>query len=76
MAFGELSFTQAKVVDIVWDLTIGRGVQAALAYCSWRAFSVYVAMSMDKAAQPLTYDAFWTVFLHQEASVRNIYRVG
>ncbi|KAH6626304.1 hypothetical protein B0J18DRAFT_137439 [Chaetomium sp. MPI-SDFR-AT-0129] len=33
-------------------------------------------MSIDKTAQPLTYDAFWIIFLHQEASVRSIYRVG
>ncbi|KAG8157774.1 hypothetical protein KVR01_012436 [Diaporthe batatas] len=73
LAFGSLSFTQAKVVDIVWDIGVGRIGQSLLAYFSWRAFSVYVRASMETT--PVTYRTYWTIFMQNHASVQSIFRL-
>ncbi|KAI7776784.1 hypothetical protein LA080_004440 [Diaporthe eres] len=70
LAFGSLSFSQAKVVDIVWDVGVGRLGQSLLAYFSWRAFSVYVRASMETA--PVTYRTFWTSLMQSDASLLSI----
>ncbi|KAH7142700.1 hypothetical protein B0J13DRAFT_503038 [Dactylonectria estremocensis] len=69
LPFGSLTFTQAKVIDIVWDLAVGRAGQSILAYYSWNAFSSYVRSSM--ATGPVTFDTFFTVYLEDEASLRS-----
>ncbi|KAH7160999.1 hypothetical protein EDB81DRAFT_783720 [Dactylonectria macrodidyma] len=69
LPFGSLTFTQAKVIDIAWDLAVGRVGQSILAYYSWNAFSSYVWSSMDTG--PVTYDTFFTVYLEDEASLRS-----
>lgn len=73
LAFGSLSFTQAKVVDIVWDIGVGRLGQSLLAYFSWKAFSVYVRASMETT--PVTYRTFWTSFMQNHASLRSIFHL-
>ncbi|KAJ9131816.1 hypothetical protein NKR23_g11557 [Pleurostoma richardsiae] len=49
LGFGSLSFTAAKVIDIMWDITVGRLGQSALVYVSWRVFSDYFATAMTAA---------------------------
>ncbi|KAK0653027.1 hypothetical protein B0T16DRAFT_110220 [Cercophora newfieldiana] len=67
MGFKSLSFTQAKVVDIVSGMVLGRLAQALAGYVSWRVFADYLTTSM--AAKPATYTTFWVVFLHREPSL-------
>ncbi|KAI1460424.1 hypothetical protein F4805DRAFT_392504 [Annulohypoxylon moriforme] len=64
LGFGNLSFTEAKIVDIFWDIMVGRGIQAYMAFMSWRVFTIYVTTSMEFA--PVTYTVFFTVFLQSE----------
>ncbi|KAI6083072.1 hypothetical protein F4821DRAFT_245572 [Hypoxylon rubiginosum] len=73
LAFGPLDFTPAKVIDICWDVLVGRGGQAALAMLSWHVFSHYVTTSMDHS--PVTYRTFWVVFLHQEPTFFSIWHL-
>ena len=42
LSFGAMSFTQVKVIDIAWDLLVGRGGQLALAWVNWRVFNEWV----------------------------------
>ncbi|KAI0165384.1 hypothetical protein GGR52DRAFT_106320 [Hypoxylon sp. FL1284] len=70
IAFGPLDFTSAKVIDICWDVVVGRGGQAVLAVLSWHIFSSYVTVSMDRS--PVTYRTFWVVFLHREPTLSSI----
>ncbi|KAI0841154.1 hypothetical protein F5Y06DRAFT_308074 [Hypoxylon sp. FL0890] len=67
LGFGNLNFTQAKVVDIAWDITIGRWGQVLMAFISWRVFANYVTTSMESA--PVTYTVFSTIFLENEPSL-------
>ncbi|KAK4212638.1 hypothetical protein QBC37DRAFT_483654 [Rhypophila decipiens] len=71
--FGDLTFTQVKVIDLIWDIMVGRGGQTMLAYFSWKAFSTYFWLSMS--TQPITYNSFWAIFLDRQPSLVGIYRV-
>ncbi|KAF2730980.1 hypothetical protein EJ04DRAFT_584472 [Polyplosphaeria fusca] len=64
---GPLTFAEAKAIDIIWDVLVGRGGQAILALTSWQVFGRYVTTSM--AVEPVTLDTFRTVFLDKEPTV-------
>ncbi|XP_014551170.1 hypothetical protein COCVIDRAFT_31238 [Bipolaris victoriae FI3] len=59
---GDLSFAEAKLVDIVWDIGVGRGGQVVLAFISWREFARYLTIF------------FRTIFIENDASVLSIFR--
>ncbi|ROW10428.1 hypothetical protein VMCG_01603 [Cytospora schulzeri] len=73
LGMGSLNFTQAKAIDIVWDIVVGRFGQAILAYYSWKAFAAYVRVSMEYA--PITYSSFRTSFMQGETSFRSTVRM-
>ncbi|CAI6255826.1 unnamed protein product [Periconia digitata] len=58
---GALTYTEAKVIDLVWDVFVGRCGQAVLAFFSWRAFASYVTTSME--VTPITFSTFRVIFL-------------
>ncbi|KAF1996170.1 hypothetical protein P154DRAFT_443898 [Amniculicola lignicola CBS 123094] len=64
---GHLTFAQAKVVDIVFDVGVGRGGQFLLAYVSWKVFARYLTICME--VEPITYQLFRTIFFEKEASL-------
>ncbi|KAI1658319.1 hypothetical protein F4813DRAFT_46041 [Daldinia decipiens] len=66
LGFGNLTFAEAKVIDISWDIVIGRGGQALMALVSWRVFADYVTTSMEFA--PVTFTVFSIIFLQDEPS--------
>jgi hypothetical protein len=42
-----MTFTQVKVIDIAWDLIIGRGGQLLLAWVNYRVFNEWVLYHME-----------------------------
>ncbi|KAK4161170.1 hypothetical protein QBC43DRAFT_324231 [Cladorrhinum sp. PSN259] len=70
---GSLSFRQAKAIDLVWNLVVGHGGQAVLAYFTWRATAYIVATSME--TRSVTYESFSAIFITQESSFTNTYRL-
>ncbi|KAF1967900.1 hypothetical protein BU23DRAFT_592442 [Bimuria novae-zelandiae CBS 107.79] len=48
LAFGAMTFTQVKVVDITWDLLVGRGGQMLLAYANYRVFNEWLVWQMER----------------------------
>ncbi|KAI1157971.1 hypothetical protein F5B18DRAFT_668615 [Nemania serpens] len=66
LAFGSFTFTQVKVIDIAWDIIIGRGGQSILAYFSWRTFADYATVSMETT--PMTYTTFTILFIEHGPS--------
>ncbi|PVH92339.1 hypothetical protein DM02DRAFT_575938 [Periconia macrospinosa] len=73
LAFGQLSFSQAKVIDVIWDVVIGRGGQAVLAYLSWRAFACYTTTSME--LESVTFSSFRAIFVEQTPTIYSIGRL-
>ncbi|KAF1995529.1 hypothetical protein P154DRAFT_538676 [Amniculicola lignicola CBS 123094] len=47
LSFGSMTFTAVKVVDISWDLVIGRGGQLLLAWVNWRVFNEWLVYHME-----------------------------
>ena len=47
LSFGAMTFTQVKVIDIAWDLCIGRGGQILLAYVNYRVFNEWLLYHME-----------------------------
>jgi hypothetical protein len=47
LSFGAMTFTQVKVIDIAWDLIIGRGGQLLLAWANYRVFNEWLVYHME-----------------------------
>ncbi|KAI0515392.1 hypothetical protein F5B22DRAFT_188422 [Xylaria bambusicola] len=67
IATGNLTFTQAKVIDTIWDLIVGRGGQATLTLITWKLFAEYAAVSM--AIQPVTFATYRILFTDSGPSI-------
>lgn len=48
LSFGNMTFTQVKVIDIAWDLVIGRGGQMALAWVNWTVFNEWLVYHAER----------------------------
>lgn len=48
LSFGAMTFTQVKVIDIAWDLMVGRGLQMALAWVNWTVFNEWVVYHAER----------------------------
>ncbi|KAF2822278.1 hypothetical protein CC86DRAFT_458744 [Ophiobolus disseminans] len=48
LSFGAMSFTQVKVIDVAWDLLVGRGGQLALAWVNWRVFNEWMVWHAEQ----------------------------
>lgn len=47
LSFGAMTFTQVKVIDIAWDLIVGRGGQVLLAWVNYRVFNEWLVYHME-----------------------------
>ncbi|CAI6332361.1 unnamed protein product [Periconia digitata] len=45
--FGAMTFSQVKVIDIAWDLVVGRGGQMLLAYANYRVFNEWLLYHLE-----------------------------
>ena len=56
VAYGDMAFSLAKFVDIVWDILIGRGGQLLIAWIDYRVFSDALMRIMETTTVP--YDLY------------------
>ncbi|KAF2847268.1 hypothetical protein T440DRAFT_403933 [Plenodomus tracheiphilus IPT5] len=59
--FGRFSFSQVKVIDVAWDLFVGRGVQICAAWASYRAFSDALLLVIER--HPASFRIFQRIAL-------------
>ena len=59
---GNLSFTAAKIIDIAFDLVVGRGGQALLAWMSYRVYTDVFTYLAER--RPVPYNIFTSVTMH------------
>ncbi|WXC57974.1 hypothetical protein SNK03_003875 [Fusarium graminearum] len=67
LGWGKLSFTAAKLIDVTWDLVIGRGCQAVMSLIAWRVYTEYLEVSI--AIRPATYKTVWLMRFYQDTSL-------
>lgn len=48
LGFGNMTFTQVKVIDIAWDLLVGRGGQMGLAWVNWVVFNEWLVFHLER----------------------------
>src|SRR5690242_5197561 len=61
LSFGAMTFTQVKVIDVAWDLVIGRGGQMGLAWVNWVVFNEWLVYHLERWRT--TYKLYTTVAL-------------
>ena len=48
LSFGNMTFTQVKVIDVAWDLVVGRGGQMGLAWVNWVVFNEWLVYHLER----------------------------
>ncbi|KAJ8119130.1 hypothetical protein OPT61_g17 [Boeremia exigua] len=48
LSFGNMTFTQVKVIDVAWDLVVGRGGQMGLAWVNWVVFNEWMTYHLER----------------------------
>lgn len=56
LKWGHMTFSQAKALDVVWDIVIGRGGQAILLYIAFKVFTMTLSRTME--TEPVSYGTF------------------
>jgi hypothetical protein len=74
VSWGRMAFSTAKFIDIVWDIVVGRGGQALLAFVTFKVSSQYLAMAMLKA--PVSYNTFESLAFVPPTLVRTVRLAG
>ena len=64
------SFSTAKFIDIVWDIVVGRGGQASLAFVTLKVFCQYLALAMRES--PVSYITFESLAFVQPSLIRTV----
>ena len=74
LGFGHLTFAQAKVIDIVWDVVVGRGGQGILAIISYRISSKCLTRLMEREHFSATYRLYEAI-VFRDASLKSIWQL-
>jgi hypothetical protein len=56
VSWGKMAFSNAKCIDVVWDIVIGHGGQALLAWVTFHVSAQYLALAIREA--PVSYNTF------------------
>ena len=65
LSFGRFTFSQAKTIDVAWDIVIGRGGQAILAYFTFRIFSGCLTRLLERQGFVASYQTFQAVVFRE-----------
>lgn len=72
IVFEDISFTAAKVIDLAWNMLVGRGYQAIAAYACYRLFTGILYFTAEqKSISARTYSAvaFYATSLWSSGSI-------
>ncbi|KAF2733838.1 hypothetical protein EJ04DRAFT_438279 [Polyplosphaeria fusca] len=73
LSFGSMTFTAVKVIDIAWDLIVGRGGQLLLAWVNYRVFNEWLVYHME---QHLTSYKMYTAVAFETTSMATLGVLG
>ncbi|CZR43558.1 uncharacterized protein FPRO_07525 [Fusarium proliferatum ET1] len=66
LGWGRFSFGTAKLIDVIWDLVVGRGGQTVMALVSWEVFVQYLQLSL--VMKPASYSTVWLIKMQKNNS--------
>ena len=69
---GNVSFAAVKLIDLAWDLGIGRGGQIMLAWLSYSVFARALMRTTEK--HPVSYELFASIALHS-STLRSFFAI-
>lgn len=69
LGFGPLTFTQAKAIDIIWDLFVGRGTQVILIFISYPILRRALLLSLERG--PVSFPLYSSLTL-ERISLRSL----
>lgn len=75
IGFGNLKFSEAKLIDVVWDVVVGRGGQSILAVITFKVFTKALTRLLKDRQTSVSYGMFEAV-VFQEASLSSIWKMG
>lgn len=64
LTFGNLTITQARAIDVGWNLVVGRGGQGILGFASYRASAAALVRIAERT--PVSYDVFGALSLQPQ----------
>lgn len=56
LTWGHMTFSQAKALDVLWDIVVGRGGQFILLYIAFKVFTMALSRTME--TEPVSYGTF------------------
>jgi hypothetical protein len=56
LTWGHMTFSQAKALDVLWDIVVGRGGQFILLYVAFKVFTMTLSRTME--TEPVSYGTF------------------
>ncbi|KAF5593181.1 hypothetical protein FPCIR_5387 [Fusarium pseudocircinatum] len=74
LGWGRFSFGTAKLIDVIWDLVVGRGGQTVMAFMSWRVFVQYLQLSL--LTKPASYSTVWFIKIQNDNSALSTWRLA
>ena len=72
IAFGSMPFTGVKGLDVLWDIVVGRGLQAIFALLCYKVFTQSMQRTMERSTVP--YGAFEALTFNT-ASISQIFKL-
>ncbi|KAI8631746.1 hypothetical protein F5Y19DRAFT_493605 [Xylariaceae sp. FL1651] len=73
LAFGNFTFTQAKIIDVVWDTVIGQGGRFLHGWILYRCI-IYPLLVLALETSTVTY-AYYTTLAFSNASVETLWQL-
>ena len=75
MGVGSLTFSEAKLIDVFWDVVVGRGGQSILMIVTFKVFTKTLTRLLEERRSSVSYGMFEAV-VFQEASLSSIWKMG
>lgn len=73
LGFGIMPFSTAKIIDVLWDVVVGRGGQVLLTYVAYRVFTKSLGRAME--GSQVSYHTF-AAFAFEPGTVTGVFMLA
>jgi hypothetical protein len=75
VGFGDITFSQAKVIDICWDIVVARGGQGLLGLISYKIFTKALTYALEDPQVSVSYRTY-TALVFNEPSLTSVLKLS